>query len=724
MSLLSDVTYQDGWFDEEYDGVHLFRWMSGEAHCRIADLPTTGVAWLRVVAGHGWPASSLPVLSVSVDGRPASRHAIRREFCEYLLPLGQTSGVADVTFALDRTSRAAGDPRELGIMVREIAVIDLASAQTPLDAGGWYDWERHEYFPFRWMGAEGRLLLPAQVWQRGRFAAVPIYTDVEDGQQTLTVSMGPDVLAEMRLTHGWHVHDFLLPAHGPEGGAETVQPLELTFRVNRLLPPGFNPSDPREISIRVGELEVHDDARRHERARVFAEAAREWFTDVPACAPASKAGAFDRISPLVRAWRDAEAYLPEGGEGWHGWEFQDHIPFRWMTLKSHIHVPADSHRGRRFCMFPIYSDYEDLSQVATISTGGLTRELPLVHKWAYYSFAFGQQPTEDLEIAFRVNKLMPAINRHQTEVRELTVRIGPMMFHDDEARHERARFSYENAVLNLREFLAGATTLTSFPLDLGIDLFSKCNIKPPCVYCPWDSTKKSEGENTAVVVDDGTLEEYGPFFQAARALVNCSFGEPLLHPRLQQILDFTARHEKVVELSTNGQAFTPATVAALAGKPVVLYVSLDAASAEVYGRLRNDRWHEVITGLTFLREARRRFNGLPKLNMVFMPMRANLRDLEAYFRLCRMVDADLLVLRPLNYGETATSTVDRGGYRFEYARELLTLDELQAVAERCEEYSAKYEILVGNQFDFGKVKQPGIRRKQQGANGEAQQESR
>jgi MoaA/NifB/PqqE/SkfB family radical SAM enzyme len=721
MSLLSTVTYQEGWFDEEYDGVRLFRWMGGEARCRIADLPTTGVAWLRVVAGHGWPASSLPVLSVSVDGGPASQHAIRREFCEYLFPLGQTTGVGDVTFALDRTSRAAGDPRDLGIMVREIEVIDLARAQTALDVAGWYEWERHEYFPFRWMGAEARLVVPGRLWQGGRFAAIPVYTDVYDGSQTLTVSAGADALTELQLMHGWHVYDFGLPARESAGSA---QPLELTFRVNHLLPESFNPSDPRELSVRVGQLEVHDDARRHEKARLFCEAGREWFRDASACAPVSKAGAFDRLAPLVRAWRNAEAYLAQDGEGWHGWEFQDHIPFRWMASDSRVSVPADVHRGRRFCMFPVYSDYDDLSQVVTVSTGGNVTELPLVHKWGYYSFDFRQEAGQELEIAFHVNKLMPAINRHPTDTRTLSVRVGPLMFHDDESRHERVRFTYENAVLNLREFLAGATTLTSFPLDLGIDLFGKCNIKPACVYCPWDGTKNSEGENTNVVVDERTLEEYGPFFHAARALVNCSFGEPLLHSRLAQILDFTARHEKVVELSTNGQAFTPATVTALAGKPVVLYVSLDAASAEVYGRLRNDRWHEVVTGLTFLREARRRANGLPKLNMVFMPMRANLRDLEAYFRLCRMVDADLLVLRPLNYGENADMTADRGGYHFEYARELLSLDELQAVGEQCEEYSARYDVLVGNQFDFGKIKQPGIKRKPQGATRDGQSEDR
>lgn len=723
MPLLSALTYQDGWFDEEYDGVHVFRWMGCEARCRVADVPASGQFYLRITAGHGWPASAAPVLSVAVQGRQAGQCTIRGEFADYLFPVDQ-SGDIDLTLSLDRTSSAAGDPRALGIMVRTIELFDLTRARAPVDAGGWYEWEHHEYFPFRWMGAAARLLVPSHLWRAGRFAALPVYADIADGSQVLTIGTESGNIAELRLLHGWHVYDFALPAAQPTDNQASEKPLDLRLRVNRLLPAEVHASDPRELTVRVGVLEVHDDARRHAKVIPFCEDGLASLTGGGDFAPVSKAGAFDRLSPLVRANRNADAYMPEGGEGWHGWEFQDHIPFRWLEWKGTIRVPAEARRGRRFCVFPLYSDYDDLSQVLTISSLGNTVKLPLVNKWSYYSFAVPEGADGDLEITLSVNKLLPAISLHPNDNRTLSVRVGPVMFHDDQARHKRNRFFYENAVLNHREMMAGLTTLQSFPLDLGIDLFSKCNIKPACVYCPWDGTKDLEGDNANMVVDEATLEEYGAFFQAARTLVNCSFGEPLLHPRLAQILELAARDEKVVEISTNGQAFTPSTVRALAGKPVLLYVSLDAASARTYARLRNDRWHEIVTGLTFLREARRRSNGLPKLNMVFMPMRANLEDLETFFKLCRMVDADLLVLRPLNWVENPTAIADRGGYHFEYARELLSVDELEQIADQCDVYAERYDVVVANQFDFGRVKQPGLRRTGQGADRNGQPQKR
>jgi len=90
-------------------------------------------------------------------------------------------------------------------------------------------------------------------------------------------------------------------------------------------------------------------------------------------------------------------------------------------------------------------------------------------------------------------------------------------------------------------FPTGRTVLSSFPTSLGIDLFGRCNIHPACVYCPWDEMKKMETGRTEETVDDATLRGYGPFFLSARYLINCSLGEPLLHPRLDAVLGLLAR---------------------------------------------------------------------------------------------------------------------------------------------------------------------------------------
>ena len=714
MPTASQPALLDGWYAEEHDGLHPFRWIGRTASCRVT---CTQGAWLRVTAGHGRAGES-PVLSVAAGGRLLGARPLPGPFSPYLFPLG-AAGEVDITLAVDCTFVPPGDGRELGVMVRAVEVVDVSAGDAPIDGDGWNDWEHHEDFPFRWMGAEASVLLPAALRGKGRFLALPVCCDYPDGSQVLTVHADGNTLARVPLWYQWHVYDVELPqatlkpcpteagtgdpTPAAQGRGLFDKPLLLTFRANKLLPPEVRGIDTRELSVRVGPLEIHDDSRRHRRVRMFCDAG-----GAPAATPGRmielKGGGVDRDAALARQFTAQDPYRPEGGHGWHAWEFQDHIPFRWMRRESRVTVPDAVHQGRRFLIVPIFSDYGDLSQTLTVSAGTTVTRLALAHRWTYYSLPLPGRPGAPLEVGFALDKLMPDSCRSAAETREMGARVGPFVFHDDEQRHAGMQFFYENVVRNQREQDAGATVLSSFPLSLGIDLFGKCNIKPACVYCLWDGTKEAEGDNVDLVVDDRTLEEYGPFFQAARSLVNCSFGEPLLHPRFGEVLSFTSGNGKLLELSSNGQAFTPATVAALAGKPVLLYVSLDAASPETYARLRNERWHETITGLTFLREARRRANGLPKLNMVFMPMRANLGDVEAFVKLCKMVEADQLVLRPLNYLENVKIYADRGGYHFDYAKELLTLDEQREVAWRCAELAEHYGVHMVNQFEFGMSK--------------------
>lgn len=448
----------------------------------------------------------------------------------------------------------------MGAIVYALDVLDASQLSEPVHGGGWYEWDDADYFSSRWMGLEAQVLVHPDWWRRGRFATLPVLGEVQDGSQVLAVVRDGQPIAEFPVLPGWHVYDFVLPAEATNADRNP----SVVLRVNRLQPADHHPSDPRDLGIRVGTPEVHDDARRHEKARVLSD----------------------------------------------------------------------------FC--------SSIAAGAVIGTDHAVAD------------AAEQQPSG-----------------------------------------ATASFFERNTALNQREFESGATVLASFPLNLGIDLYGKCNIKPPCVYCQWDDGKAQEGDEVNSVVDDETLRSYGEFFDAARAFINCSIGEPLLHPRLPQILDLLAQHGKLLEIATNGQAFTPATVRALAGRDITLHVSLDAASADTYARLRNDRWHDVLAGLIALRDARRYADWLPRVYMVFMPMRANLRDFEGYFKLCRLVGAHALVLRPLIQFEHTDIKVERGGYHFDYAQELLTRGEVQAVIEQSCVFSTKYGVAVSNQFGFG-----------------------
>jgi MoaA/NifB/PqqE/SkfB family radical SAM enzyme len=156
-----------------------------------------------------------------------------------------------------------------------------------------------------------------------------------------------------------------------------------------------------------------------------------------------------------------------------------------------------------------------------------------------------------------------------------------------------------------------------------------------------------------------------------------------------------------MEISTNGQEFTERTIRARVGKPVFLYISLVAATKETYAKIRNDRWESILPKLVLLGEERKKKGNLPKIHMVFMPMRVNRYDLEEYFRLCQKIGADALILRPLLVLNKPKIEHERGGYVFDYKNELLSREELEEIFEKCTIYSEKYGVPVANQFSFG-----------------------
>jgi MoaA/NifB/PqqE/SkfB family radical SAM enzyme len=681
------VTYVSGWYEEESDGVRSFRWMRARGCCRAARPGALGAGWLRLTGGLGRPVTTGATLSAWVNGQLAGRVQPGVETSHHLFPI-EIADHLDVVFELDPVLPVEGDPRELGLMVRAVEVFSDQEDVSAFDAEGWYDWEHDDYFPFRWMSRQARLVLPRPVLDRGRFASLPIFSPLA-GPQVLSINGPGGIGTSLALQPGWFVYDIPMADAGASAGQGAGR-AELRLSVNELFPAEDHPTDVRELGVAVGELDVHDDPRRHEHACALVAGM--------SCRPEERHAA--RTGPAASP---AEfRLLPDGGDGWYGLESDEQGSFRWMSLEARIRVGAAA-AGARYCVVPVFSSYHNLAQQLTVlADDHVVATLTLMRRWNAYSVALpGSLQAGALTLTFRLDRLVPPAS-HPGDDRDLGARVGTLLFHADEERHERDRSLQENNTLRYREMQAGATVLSSRPSTLGIDLFGKCNIKPACVYCPWDRMKALEGANTNATIDDGTLESYGSFFRCAESLVNCSFGEPLLHPRLEQVLQLVAHRHQTIELSTNGQAFSARTVRALAGAPVFLYVSLDAASAATYARLRNDHWHEIIAGLLALRDARHRAGGWPRLNMVFIPMRANVDDLPAYFRLCRLVEADALVLRPLLMEESQVDT-ERGGYRYVYEQEHLGPDDLAELVADCRRLSARYRVPVMTQFDFGKV---------------------
>ncbi len=658
------VVFEKGWYPSEKDSLGSYRWMGENAVIRCRNL-ISGPTHLKLIAGHSFSDQPPPVMRCFAGGRCLGAITIESAFSTYAIAFDAAEGELLIECKLDGTFRVPGDPRSLGIMVRDIEIID-SEAEDPF-LSGWYPEEIASVSiqepRMRWMkiGASG-LIAPPSTKEGGYLKLVAGHSYHGERNPELTLRANGEIIGETTIYPG--ERDYVFPVRGEKR-------IRVDLEVKKPFPRTLTDDD-RPLGIMVKQITC--------------------------------------ISHLEEKLRYED--------GWYAREYGEFFPFRWLSERGSINAPHSLLNKNRFLGGFMFSEYADFSQELEVSVDGARVErIALQHKWNFVSIPLrgyenhekddtrGALSEHDHEIVLKLNKLFPA-RYHKGDMRDLGVRVGKLECYDDEELHNLAIEYHRNSHLNYREMISGKCTLESYPLTLGIDLYSRCNINPPCVYCLWHSMKELEGEYRDAVVDEKTLKEYGPFFRSARTLVNCSFGEPMLHPRLKEILEFCDKGKKIMELSSNGQAITPKTIKSLVGKPLYLYISLDAACKETYAKIRNDRWDSIIPNLKLLNQERKKHDNLPKIYMVFMPMKVNRADLEEYFRLCREIDADALVLRPLLYLVDSKIEVTRGGYTFRYRDELLDRKEQEEIFRLCDIFSEKYGVPVANQFEFGETEDP------------------
>ena len=369
--------------------------------------------------------------------------------------------------------------------------------------------------------------------------------------------------------------------------------------------------------------------------------------------------------------------------------------FRWMDTRGRLGFE----RRDADCYLELwaFSAFQDLSQELTVTAGERTHRERLVHGWGQVSMPV---PAGADHVVLEVNKPFPRAY-YPADPRTLAVRLSRPHLHSDPRRHGHIREQHENSVQNLAETLEGRRELRSFPRSLGIDMHGACNVKPPCVYCEWDHNKALEGANVEVPFTRETVRELGEFFERPHTLVNCSIGEPFMMKDFDFLLDDFGDRGKVLELTTNGQILTERNIQKLVGRNIHLYVSLDAATAFTYAKLRNDRFDRILENLRRLIVAKGGKGGLPLVYLVFMPMRVNVHEAEAFVDLCADIGVDRLVLRPLNYSEDIDLDWERDGYRFRYRDELLPFPELVQVSARVAELCSGRGVDLSDQMDFG-----------------------
>lgn len=532
---------------------------------------------------------------------------------------------------------------------------------------GFYGPETEDGRPFRWMGASASIVF--EPTDRPRHLELAVKCHFDDASQRLTETAGEAPPESFDLLLGWN----LLSLEVPPGTSVA------RLSTNKLLAPEDHPGDGRQLGIQLRPPLLHDDPAQHARVRGEQEArsrSARRLLDSPL-------GAFQ---VTARGLRYEEGfYHPENDEG---------LPFRWMSREGRIDFPTG---GPRFLEIWARSHFRDGSQRLTLATATGAATYELVDGWNALSLpvAAGEGWAR-----LTASKALPRAH-HPQDPRALAVQVRPAVFHEDAAHHGHVLQQHENRVRNWHELLSGAVELASTPPKLGIDITGSCNVKPPCVYCQWDFSKEREGDNVDVPFNVLTLREYGPFFDNAFELVNCSIGEPFMVKDIDLLLDAFGARGKLLELTTNGQILTDTNIRKLLGRNVHLYVSLDAATPETYGRLRNRSFEKILDNLRRLVDAKGGPGRNPLVYLVFMPMRANAHEVDAFVELCARLRVDRLVLRPLNPSPGIDLRWERAGYHYDYQKELLPFEELVRLSGRVAQLCRRLGVPLSDQMDFG-----------------------
>ncbi len=360
--------------------------------------------------------------------------------------------------------------------------------------------------------------------------------------------------------------------------------------------------------------------------------------------------------------------------GFHSPERDELGPCVWTQGRFGLRLK----RAARFALLRLC--YLGHDGTLSIVHGGASEQVSLGHGWQTCAVRL-EPATAGEELTCLVEPLIDV----PQDSRRLGVMLRSIELFDDEHRYEAVAAAHRNRQLNEREFRSGAVRLASLPPALRVTTEVRCNIpetSQACAYCPWDWAKQLEQGSPQFGLQ--TLEELGQFYTAACELNDCSVGEPTMHKQFDQIVASIDRDGKQLSLTTNGQLLTARRRRELLGKNVVLYVSVDSATAAGYRRYRNDRFEEVIDNLRALCEERKRHGNLPRVYAALIAMRSNVDELEAYFALMKDVGVDEVKVRLLVLDEDIPPVTVNNGYHFDYADEILHMDEVARLTPRIE----------------------------------------
>lgn len=226
----------------------------------------------------------------------------------------------------------------------------------------------------------------------------------------------------------------------------------------------------------------------------------------------------------------------------------------------------------------------------------------------------------------------------------------------------------QNQQLMIQEHARGRLAVANLPTMFTLESTSICNLR--CVMCPHSIGDVARPRH----MPEEILAALSGALPVARQVQLHGIGEPLASPAFWRALDVKTFDEDAdVNINTNLTLLNDRRIERLlaAGPKLTLNVSLDAATADTYRKIRGAEFSEVVANLARLREGRGQRTH-PRILVNMTLMRTNIEEVVALVDLACDLRLDGVFLGHLNrYSRRAMARYrqSRGGWDFDYARE-------------------------------------------------------
>jgi MoaA/NifB/PqqE/SkfB family radical SAM enzyme len=216
--------------------------------------------------------------------------------------------------------------------------------------------------------------------------------------------------------------------------------------------------------------------------------------------------------------------------------------------------------------------------------------------------------------------------------------------------------------------------LSSPPETVNIELTGRCNVKPACVFC---YGKNQRGYKDPDSLSMEQLNWYLAFMTRCRRVNDCSYGEPLLYPGLEHLINRLRSSGVEFGFTTNGLLLNEKRSRFLLERAdyVDFIVSLNAATLDTYYRLTGQDIDKTIRNLelfTRLNVQLRPQKDLP-LCLSYIVVRSNYDEVPEFLRMAVRLGIRKVMLRHLFDLHSNGYTCASFGSVFDYDHERLPL---------------------------------------------------